>query len=363
MVLELTAGLKNMGYEIFIAVGPTLNPPIDIKAFSVKSGIPLFYIKSLRRDSHPFWDCLAFFEILKVINEIKPDVLHTHTSKAGFIGRIAGRIAGVKVAIHMAHGHVFYGYFNNITSRIYVYLEKIAAKFTDKILTLTEIEKGEYLQEKIAPGDKIVTIPCGIDVDRFSASHNAVRNEFGISSDMPVIGWVGRAETVKGCEYFLRACQLIKKELPGVRFLVVGEGSLNGEMEKLAYSLDLSDEVKFTGYRTDMPEIMNSIDLLLHTPLNEGLGRVLLEAMTCEKPIVATNVGGIPEIVEHGIQGFLVPAGDYASMASESLKILKDSELAKSLGSAGRKKALNFSTEKMVQKIHNLYNESYEKLR
>ena len=360
--LDLVAGLKGMGYDVFVAVGPTLDPQADINAFSARTGIPVYHIKSLRRDLNPFQDVLAFFEILNLIRKIKPDVLHTHTSKAGFIGRIAGRIAGIKVAIHMPHGHVFYGYFSRLTSRVFMYLEKIAARFTNKIITLTEIEKTEYLHENLAPDNKIVTIPCGIDIVKFSSSRMTVRNEFCISPDMPVIGWVGRAEAVKGCEYFLRACHLIKKELPGARFLVVGDGSLNGDMEKLAYSLDLNKEVTFTGFRTDIPAIMNSIDLLLHTPLNEGLGRVLLEAMTCGKPIVAANVGGIPEIVEDGMNGFLVPPGDYISMARESLRILKDTELANRFGSANRNKALNFSTGQMVQKIHNLYSETYEDL-
>jgi glycosyltransferase involved in cell wall biosynthesis len=242
-----------------------------------------------------------------------------------------------------------------------VLLEKIAALFTDKILTLTEIEKNDYIREKISDDRRIVTIPCGIDIDKYASSSSTVRDEFGISPDQPVIGWVGRTEPVKGCEHFLRACQLIKKEMPEARFLLVGEGSLKGEMEELADSLGISEEVIFAGYRTDMPEIMSSIDLLLHTPLNEGLGRVLLEAMTCKKPIVAADVGGIPEIIEHGIQGFLVQAADHISMAEECLKILRDPELASRLGSAGRKKSLNFSTGQMVQKVHNLYNESYEK--
>jgi glycosyltransferase involved in cell wall biosynthesis len=359
--LDLAAGLKGMGHDVFMAVGPTLEPQTDIKAFSEKTGIPVYDVPSLRRDCLPFTDCLALFEILKIIRKIKPDVLHTHSSKAGFIGRIAGRIAGVKVTVHMPHGHVFYGYFNSIKARLFVFLEKIAALFTDKILTLTEIEKADYIREKISVDNRIVTIPCGIDIERYASSSMTVRGEFGISPDQPVIGWVGRTEPVKGCEHFLRACQLIKKELPEARFLLVGDGALMGEMEELADSLEIRGEVTFAGYRTDMPEIMNSIDLLLHTPLNEGLGRVLLEAMTCEKPVVAADVGGIPEIIEHGIQGLLVPAGDHVSMAEETLKVLKDPDLAKKLGSAGREKALNFSTEEMVQKVHKLYNESYEK--
>lgn len=359
--LDLTLGLKEMRHDVFIAVGPTMEPQTDINAFSLRTGIPVYHIKSLKRDCLPFTDFLAFFEILTVIRKIKPDVLHTHSSKAGFIGRIAGRIAGVNVVVHMPHGHIFYGYFSTIKSRLFIYLEKIAAVFTDKILTLTEIEKKDYVQEKIAEDNRIVTIPCGIDIDRYALSGSTIRDEFGISPDQPIIGWVGRTEPVKGCEYFLRACCLINKEMPSARFLLVGEGSLKEKMEELALSLGISEEVIFAGYRTDMPEIMNSIDILLHTPLNEGLGRVILEAMTCEKPVVATNVGGIPEIIEHGIHGFLVPSKDHVSMAEATLKVLKDTELSRRLGKAGREKAMNFSTENMVQRINCLYNESHDK--
>jgi len=362
VLLDLTSGLRSMGHEVFIAVGPTREPQTDIDAFSLKSGIPVHHIKSLRRDCRPFLDCRAFFEILKIIRTIKPDVLHTHTSKAGFIGRIAGRIAGVNVAVHMPHGHIFYGYFSSMKTRLFIVLEKIAALFTHRILTLTEIEKKDYIRERIAPADKILTIPCGIDTGRYVSAHSTVRNEFGIQPGQPVIGWVGRAEPVKGCEYFVRACHLIKEEMPDARFLFVGEGPLKAEMEELARNLDIGKEVIFAGYRTDIPEIMHSIDLLLHTPLNEGLGRVLLEAMICEKPVVAADVGGIPEIIGHGVHGFLVPAGDSASMARESLRILKDKELAAALGSAGRQRALYFSNENMVRKIHTLYNESYQTL-
>jgi len=360
--LDLAAGLKAMGHEVFIAVGLTREPQTDVDAFSVTWGIPVHHIKFLKRDCLPFTDLVALFEILNVIRKIKPDVLHTHTSKAGFIGRLAGRIAGVKVAVHMPHGHIFYGYFSSIKSGLFIFLEKIAAAFTDKILTLTELEKKDYVNEKIVQDSRIVTIPCGIDIDRYALSSTTVRDEFGISPDQPVVGWIGRTEPVKGCEYFLRACCLIKEEIPAARFLVVGDGSLRGEMEELAYSLGIREEVIFAGYRTDMPEIMNSMDLLLHTPLNEGLGRVLLEAMTCKKPIVAADVGGIPEIIEHGTHGFLVPAGDYVSMARESLRILNDPELAQRLGKAGRERALDFSTDTMVLKVHNLYTESYESI-
>ncbi|MBI5893793.1 MAG: glycosyltransferase [Deltaproteobacteria bacterium] len=372
VVLNLVSGLKEKGHDVFLAVGPTVEPQADIKLFSKNSNIPVSYLKFLIRNINPFRDIPAFFEILKLIKKIKPDVLHTHTSKAGFLGRIAGRLAGVKTVVHTPHGHIFYGYYNSLISRIFIYLEKLASRFCDKIITLTEIEKREYIKEGVADKEKIISIPCGIDIDRFTQlegkSHpslltgftlnkdKSIRNKLAISPDAKVIGWAGRLEPVKGCEYFLRACHLIKKDLPDVKFLIVGDGPLRKEMEELALSLDLKNEVIFLGFRNDMPEIMNSIDVLVHTPLNEGLGRVLLEAMACGKPIVAANVGGIPEIVKHDINGILVPSKDYVSTANETIRILKDKKLAERLGEGGKKVAMGFSIKTMVEKTNRLYN-------
>lgn len=373
VVLNLVSGLKEKGHDVFLAVGPTVEPQADIKLFSKNTNITVSYIKSLRRDINPFWDIPAFFEILKLIKKIKPDILHTHTSKAGFLGRIAGRLAGVKTVVHTPHGHIFYGYYNSLISRIFIYLEKLASRFCDKIITLTEIEKREYIKEGVADKEKIISIPCGIDIDRFTQlegkSHlslltgftlnkdKSIRNKLGISADAKVIGWVGRLEPVKDCECFLRACHLIKKDLPDAKFLIVGDGPLRKEMEELALSLALKNDAIFLGFRNDMPEIMNSIDVLVHTPLNEGLGRVLLEAFVCEKPVVAADVGGIPEIVKHGINGFLVPSKDYISTAREAVKILKDNPLGQRLGRAGREMANGFSIKKMIEKTNKLYKE------
>lgn len=357
VVLDLAAGLKNRGHDVFIATGPTVEPQRDIESFSKETGIKVVHIKPLRRNINLFLDIFAFFKTFKVINDIRPDVLHTHTSKAGFIGRIAGWAAGTKVIVHTPHGHVFYGYYSNVISKAFILLERFAARFSDAITTLTLIEKEEYVREGVTIADKITVIPCGIAIESFFTGKGRVREELDIKEDTPLLGWVGRLESIKGCEVFLKVCSLISKELPYAKFLVAGDGPLRKELEELASSLNLNDRVSFLGFREDMPAVMNSIDLLVHTPLNEGLGRVLLEAMACKKPIVTARVGGIPEIVDHGINGLLVPSGDYVSMAEESLKILKDSKLAERLGQAGRQKTSVFGTELMVEKTHKLYRE------
>ena len=358
VVLNLTEGLKNMGHEVFLATGPSCDPQADMVHFSDRTGIPVTHMKYLRREIHPLLDLLAFFETLKTIREIRPDLLHTHTSKAGFIGRIAGRIAGTRAIVHMPHGHVFYGYFNTFASRLFLFLERAASLFGDMIITLTELEKKEYISLHIESAPKIRAVPCGIDLDTFSTNTgDKLRDELGIPGSTKVVGWVGRLEPIKGCKFFIKACELIRKELPNAKFLVVGDGPLREELKDLSSSLGLDDDLMFLGFREDIPAVMGSIDLLLHTPLNEGLGRVLLEAMACAKPVVATRVGGIPEIVKHGVNGLLVPPEDHIAMACESVKVMRDADFAEKLGRAGREKASAFSTGHMVKQISGLYRE------
>lgn len=356
VALSLAEGHKKMGHNVFIAAGSSADSQVNMRHFSKETDIKIIDIPYLRRNVNPLLDIPAFFQTFSVIKKIKPDVLHTHTSKAGFIGRIAGKAADIKAVVHTPHGHIFYGYYNSHISRIFIYLEHIAARFSDRITTLTEIERQDYIRENIAAPDKIVSIPCGIEIDRFlSETPETIRDEFQISMDSPVIGWVGRLEPVKGCDIFLQACSLIKEEMNSAVFLVVGEGSLRDDMKKLSSSLGLDKNLFFLGFRNDIPIIMNSIDLLLHTPLNEGLGRVILEAMAKSRPVVASAAGGIPEVVEHGVTGYLAPPGDYIAMAGESVKILKNKELKKNLGRAGKTRALDFSIEKMIEKTHKLY--------
>ncbi len=357
VVCRLARDLKELGHDIFIASGPAWDPDFDTR-FLTEMGIVIIRIPSLRRDISPLRDLTAFFKIFKVIKEVRPDIIHTHTSKAGFIGRIAAAVARVKCVVHTPHGHVLYGYFGRFTTRVFICLERIATRFSSKIIALTDIEKKEYVQKRIAADNKITVIQCGIDIKGFIAGDGkALRSELGISSYTSLLGWVGRIDPIKGCDVFLKACALISRELPQARYLVIGDGILREEMEGLAQSLGLKGSVSFLGFREDMPVVMNSLSLLVHTPFNEGLGKVLLEAMACAKPIVACAVGGIPEIVTHGLNGLLVPAGDYVSIADESVRILKDKALSERLGKEGRKKAGAFDNRHMVEKTIKLYSE------
>jgi glycosyltransferase involved in cell wall biosynthesis len=241
---------------------------------------------------------------------------------------------------------------------VFICLEKIASRFSSKIIALTGIEKKEYIAKGIAADNSIEVIHCGIDIKRFSLEDGrALRSELGVSSETPLVGWVGRIDPIKGCDIFLKACRQINRELPQARYLVVGDGMLRREMEGLAQSLGIKEMVNFLGFRDDTPAVMSSLSLLVHTALYEGLGRVLLEAMACAKPVVASKTGGIPEIIIDGLNGLLVSAGDYGATSRAAVRVLRDKALAARLGNEGRKRVDVFSNELMVEKTNKLYRE------
>ncbi len=356
---NLIKALKADGMEVVMASGPSILPEEDPEVFSRENKIKFYLVPNLVRNPNPVKDIKAFFEILFILSREKPDVLHTHTSKAGFLGRIAGKLSNIKAVIHTPHGHVFYGYFNRVLSYVFFLLERLATVFTDKIIAITERERQEYIRLRIAGGEKIQTIPNGIHIEQFlSVSDNKkVRDELGVKPSVALIGWVGNLVGIKGCKYFIDAAGIIRKTFPDSAFLIVGDGPLKGELEKKTETMGLSDRIYFTGYRDDIPNILSSIDILVISSLNEGLGLVAIEAMASARPVVTTNVGGLPEVVIDGRYGFVVPPKDPNSIADAVLKILTNPSLKEKMGIEAKERAQIFDFRNTVKKTIALYHE------
>jgi len=355
--LNLIKALKADGIEVVMASGQSILPEEDPEVFSKENKIKFYLIPNLVRNPNPLKDIKAFFEILFILSREKPDVLHTHTSKAGFLGRIAGKLSNVKAIIHTPHGHVFYGYYNRVLSYVFLLFERLATVFTDKIIAITEREKQEYIRLRIAGGEKIQTILNGIYFEQFLSISDSkkVRDELGVKPSVALIGWIGRLVDVKGCEYFIDAADIIRKTFPDSAFLIVGDGPLKGKLEKKTETMGLSDRIYFTGYRDDIPNILSSIDILVISSLNEGLGLVAIEAMVSARPVVTTNVGGLPEVVIDGRCGFVVPPKDPDSIADAVLKILTNPSLKEKMGIEARERAQIFDFKNTVKKTITLY--------
>ncbi|MBA7709862.1 putative glycosyltransferase EpsD [subsurface metagenome] len=300
------------------------------------------------------------------------DIVHTHNSKAGFIGRLAAKIAGVPIIIHTIHGFAFHEYERPPRRILFILLERFAARLCDKLITISEPLKEWGLRLKIGRPEKYVTIYSGIEVEKFKVNINidGKKKELGIKPNVKVIGVVAKLWEGKGHETVLEAAPQVIKKIPDVKFLFVGEGYLRDRLKARVRKLGLSDKIIFTGFRSDIPKITATFDVALLVSLFEGMGRVLLEAMVLGKPVVATKVGGIVDVVKasglegplawkEGETGILVPPGDADALAKAIVTILKDEELARRMGEAGKRRIdKRFTAKTMVKRI----SEVYEKL-
>jgi glycosyltransferase involved in cell wall biosynthesis len=341
-----------------MAAGPSLQPEEDPFEFSRKLRIHYYPLSFLRREISPAHDLLALFQIISLIRRERPAILHTHTTKAGVLGRIAGRLTRTHV-IHTPHGHLFYGYFGKRKKQFYICVERLAARFCERIITISEDERREYLGHGIGDKKKVITIYNGIDIERFPGGGNRVRRELGVAPQVPLVGFVGRLEEVKGPHLFVEAAKRIKAAAPQTHFLVIGEGAMK---EGLIQRTQGMSHLHITGYRDDIADCLAALDILLIPSLNDGFNLVAVEAMASSKPIVATAVGGLPEVI--GNAGILIRSGDSGRMAEETIKLLNSPRLRKEIGARGRKRATAlFSWDVSLQKTLVLYRQVIGNLR
>lgn len=362
-------GLNKNRYEVLLAKGPSIDSQMSpqerievdrsIRAAQY-AGVGVVTIPGLLRRIAPLYDLLSFLKVLGIIRREKPKIVHTHTSKAGFLGRLAAFMAKTPVIVHTPHGHIFYEYFGRVTTCIFVLIERLLAKITDKIITLTNREGLDHVRFKIAPPEKFVTIHSGVDIQKFITAKlggDSLKRSFGMGAESLVVGTVGRLVPVKGHKYLIEAAPKILKEVPGVKFVLVGDGYLRPKLERLTYTLNVQDAFLFLDWRSDIPEIMRMFDLFALPSLNEGMGKVLVEAMAAGKPIVASNAGGIPDLVMDGDNGLLVPPKNSDQLAEAIIKLLKDDKRRTEMGNRGEAMVKRYSVESMVKKIDALYME------
>lgn len=356
--------LLAIGQDVILITGTTKNPTHKTNKFINAFKHRIIVIPQLQRDVHLFSDLIAFVRLYLIFREGKFDVVHTHTAKAGALGRLAAYFAGVKVILHTPHGHNFYGYFNSLCSKLIIFIEKALTFFTTKIIALTELEENDYIKFGVADKDKIRLIYLGLELEPFlqqNFNKFQIRSSLGIRTDELIAAMIGRIEIVKGPGYFVEAAKLVLQDFPQAKFFLVGEGTLRAKLEKAVEEAGLKDKIIFTGWRDDIPEIMSILDILVLPSLNEAVGIVLVEAQAAGIPVVAADVGGISEVVKDGVSGILVPGSDSGSMASAISILFRNPGKRKEMGEAGRLWVKDrFSAKTMTEKIFNLYSELYE---
>ena len=310
-----------------------------------------------------FKDFFALCELVGIIRKRHYDIVHTHNTKAGFIGRLAAKISGVPVIIHTIHGFAFHKYESFWRKWLFIYLERIAAVFSDKLITVSTPLKEWGLSLGIGKDSQYCIIPDGIEVSEFIENEDNTRllkTKLGIKEDELVVGMVAKMWYGKGHDVLLRAMPLVIKEVPNTRFLLVGDGYLREGLLKTCSEKGLLQHVIFLGFREDIPLITSTFDLGVLPSLFEGLGRVILESMALGKPVVASGVGGIPEIVKDGSNGLLVPPLDHVALGRAIIKILKDRDLRVRMGQEAKETlGERFTAEKMVKDIEETYESIY----
>jgi glycosyltransferase involved in cell wall biosynthesis len=322
------------------------------------SGVRIMTIGSLVRNVRPFKDIVALRTMAALFRKERPDIVHTHTSKAGILGRWAAWMTKVPVIVHTPHGHVFWGYFNRISTFFFLFLERWSARITDKIIALTEQEKRDHLHFNIATEDKFDVIHSGVDLDKFlrvTADPLQIKKRLGVPAHVPIVGTIGRLTRVKGHRYLIEAAQDVLKEYPEACFLFLGDGELLQELHSLATERGIGDRVIFLGWRPDVADILSIFDIFVFPSLNEGMGKAVVEAMALGKPVIASRVGGLVDLVHEGRNGILVPPADAGALACGIKSLMGDPEKRIQSGREGMALAPRFGSDSMVSKIDSMY--------
>ncbi len=358
-VTLLTKKLAPPDYESILLCGTIGETEGDMTYYAAQHDVEPRIMPELGREISPVRDLLTIWKLYRIIREIKPDIVHTHTAKAGFVGRLAAKLAGVPVIVHTFHGHVFRGYFNETTTRLFILLERIAASVSDTVITLTEGLRRELADEfKITRRSRITVLPLGFDLEPFTKlprKSGTFREKYGIPADAPLIGLIGRLVPVKNHALFLSAAAKLQERLPGARFVLVGDGELRAEIEAQIDALGLRDCVTITGWIEDTTPAYAALDALAISSVNEGTPVTVIEALAAGVPVVATAVGGVPDLLDQGQLGMLVPSGDGDALADAMFTLITAPPSAEQIAQTQALMLDRYGIDRLVRDLDSVY--------
>ena len=321
--------------------------------------INLLFIDELVREISPVNDGITLFKLYNTMRNNHYDIVHTHSSKAGILGRWAARLAGVPVIIHTIHGWSFHEYLPSFQKNIYIFLEKITARFTDVLVVVSESDFNIGINEGIGRKSQYRLIRSAIPRIKFNhmeKENNTIRKKLQIPDHVVVIGNVGRLSDQKNPLEWIHIAHRLSKEMENVIFLLVGDGPLRLDIEEEIKKLQLSEKVILTGLTRDVQSYLSIMDVFLITSLWEGLPRTVLQAMAMGIPVVAYKSGGIPEVVNDGISGYLCNPGDIDEMTKKTILLLKNPIMREEMGRKGRSMISNeFDLQVMIKQVSQLY--------
>lgn len=359
-------GMDKDVYDVTLATGPALGPEGSLVRRAKKADIDFVVIPEMRREVNPILDTVSLIKLYRLIKKERYDIVHTHSSKAGILGRLAAKIAGTKIIIHTIHGLPFYKYQNRLLNLFYILLEKWAALFTDKIIVVADAMTEQSLAVNLAPPEKFITIHSGMEIEQFASLRLDVKQlkiKLGIPPEAPVVGKIARLSPLKGHEYLVEAARQIVDKVPQTRFLIVGDGILKATIIDSIEKAGLKDNFVFTGLvpPEKIPELIQAMDMLVHVSLREGLARTLPQALASAKPVISFDVDGAREVVINDKTGYLIKAEDTAALAEKTIYLLSNPDKVAQMGLAGQQLVREaFTVEKMVGDIEKVYQKKLE---
>lgn len=365
-VVNLAAGLDPDRFEHLLVVGRESRAEGSMLDYALSRNVwPRRIEEIVTSFSLAPRDAKALKRLFSLMRDYRPHIVHTHTAKAGLLGRLAARLAGVPIVVHTFHGHVLHGYYGPAQNWALRKMERTLAWLSDRLVTVSEQVKKDLVDYKVAPAERITVIPLGLELEPFlnaEARRGEFRRELGLKDEEKLVGIVGRLFPIKNHALFLEAAARIVAANPTARFVIVGDGSLRMALEKQARQLGIDMRVRFIGWRSDLPRIYADMDVLVISSNNEGTPLSAIEAMAAGCPVVATRVGGVPDLISDGQNGRLVDPGDANGIGEAVLDLLRDPQAAKEIGRSAMNSARDrFHVKRLVGDIERLYRELLDK--
>ncbi len=362
-VAYLTEGLRKRGYDTTLVAGSLARGEDSMAFVATARGVEVVRIDELGREISPLRDLMATIRLARLIRKERPQILHTHTAKAGTVGRVAARLAGSRrppIVVHTFHGHVLRGYFGPVRTLLFRLLERWLAGGTTALIAVSPQVRDDLVALGVAPRERFVVIRLGIELDeRVTPEQNGraeSRRYLGIPGDRFAVGWIGRMTAVKRTDDVLIAFKSLRDGGVDAVLCMVGDGPDRLQLEQRAHELGVARDTVFLGYQEDVAPFYAAFDVLVLPSGNEGTPVTVIEALAAERPVVATRVGGVPDVVRDGEDGFLVEAGATDDLADRLGRLARDPALRARMGKKGRERVLpRYAVERLVDDIDELY--------
>jgi len=364
-VSYLSAGLRERGYETILVAGSVGQGEQSMAYVADDLGVSVVTVPHLHREISPVRDLLATIRLARIIRAERPAILHTHTAKAGAVGRVAALLAGRRrppIIVHTFHGHVLRGYFGRFWTGVFRLLERVLARITDVLVAVSPEVRDELVAFGIAPATKFRVIRLGIELDERLSLDGAARAEtrrvMGVADERFVVGWIGRMTAVKRTDVVLECFRRLRDEGVDAVLCMVGDGPDRQSVENLAGGLGIMRDSLFPGYQEDVGPFFAAFDVFVLPSGNEGTPVTAIEALASGCPVVATRVGGVPDVVTDGEDGFLVDPGDVEGLAASLARLANDPALRARMGGAGRERMRSrYAVDRLIDDVDRLYRE------